>query len=68
MNVGDLVRIIDVPRGHNLDSLVGQVGFIMPTPTFPESWEHYINVFVENRRQVMYRRNIELVQRVDNAV
>ena len=68
MKVGDLVRIIDVPRGHNLDSLVGQVGFIMPTPTFPESWEHYINVFVENRRQVMYRRNIELVQRVDNAV
>ncbi len=61
MQVGDLVRIIDVPRGHNLDSLVGQVGFIMPTPTFPETWEHYINVFVENRRQVMHRANIEVI-------
>ena len=68
MKVGDLVRIIDVPRGHNLDSLVGQVGFIMPTPTFPETWEHYINVFVENRRQCMLRSHIELIQRVDNAV
>jgi hypothetical protein len=61
VNVGDLVRIIDVPRGHDLESLVGQVGFIMPTPTFPESWEFYINVFVENRRQVMHRRNIEVI-------
>jgi hypothetical protein len=68
MQVGDLIRIIDVPRGHNLDSLVGQVGFIMPTPTFPETWEHYINVFVENRRQCMLRSHIELIQRVDNAV
>jgi hypothetical protein len=63
VKVGDLVRIIDVPRGHNLDSLVGQVGFIVPTPTFPDSWDHYINVFVENRRQVMYRKNIQLIQR-----
>ena len=61
MNVGDFVRIIDVPRGHDLESLVGQVGFIMPTPTFPASWEFYINVVVDNRRQVMHRRNIEVI-------
>ena len=64
MKIGDLVRIEDVPRGAGLDSLIGQVGVVLPTPTFPDSWEHYINVFVENRRQVMYRKNIQLIQRV----
>ncbi len=61
MQVGDLVRIVDVPRGHGLDSLVGQVGVILPTPDSPSSWEHYINVFVDNRLQVMYRANIEVI-------
>ena len=59
MQVGDLVRIVDVPRGHGLEPLIGQVGFVMPTPDFPSSWDDYINVFVDNRRQVMYRANIE---------
>ena len=61
MNVGDLVRIERVPRGQGLDSLVGQVGVILPTPDFPSSWDHYINVFVDNRLQVMYRANIEVI-------
>ena len=61
MRIGDLVRIIEIPRGHGLDSLVGQIGFIMPTPDFPSSWDHYINVFVDNRLQVMYRANIEVI-------
>ena len=61
MQVGDLVRIVDVPRGHGLDSLVGQVGVVMPTPETPSSWDHYINVFVDNRLQVMYRANIEVL-------
>jgi len=61
VQVGDLVRIVDVPRGHGLDSLVGQVGVILPTPDSPSSWEHYINVFVDNRLQVMYRANIEVI-------
>lgn len=61
MRIGDLVRIIEAPRGHGLDSLVGQIGFIMPTPDFPSSWDHYINVFVDNRLQVMYRANIEVI-------
>ena len=61
MNVGDLVRIERVPRGQGLDSLVGQVGVILPPPDFPSSWDHYINVFVDNRLQVMYRANIEVI-------
>jgi len=61
VQVGDLVRIVDVPRGHGLDSLVGQVGVVMPTPETPSSWDHYINVFVDNRLQVMYRANIEVL-------
>ena len=61
MNVGDLVRIERVPRGQGLDSLVGQVGVILPTPDFPSSWDHYINIFVDNRLQVMYRANIEVL-------
>ena len=61
MNVGDLVRIERVPSGQGMDFLIGQVGFIMPTPDFPESWEFYINVFVDGRRQVMYRANIEVI-------
>ena len=61
MNVGDLVRIERVPRGQGLDSLVGQVGIILPTPDSPSSWDHYINVFVDNRLQVMYRANIEVI-------
>ena len=61
MKPGDLVRITDVPRGHGLDALVGQVGFILPTPDFPSSWDDYINVFVDNRLQVMYRANIEVI-------
>ena len=61
MNVGDLVRIERVPSGQGLDSLVGQVGVILPTPDFPSSWDHYINVFVDNRLQVMYRANIEVI-------
>jgi len=61
VRVGDLVRIARVPRGQGMDSLIGQVGFIMPTPDFPSSWEHYINVFVDGRRQVMYRANIEVI-------
>ena len=61
MNVGDLVRIERVPRGQGMDSLVGQVGVILPTPDFPSSWDHYINVFVDNRLQVMYRANIEVI-------
>ena len=61
MNVGDLVRIERVPRGQGMDSLIGQVGFIMPTPDFPSSWDHYINIFVDNRLQVMYRANIEVI-------
>ena len=61
MNVGDLVRIERVPIGQGMDSLVGQVGVILPTPDFPESWDHYINVFVDNRLQVMYRANIEVI-------
>ena len=64
MKVGDLVKIERVPIGQGMDSLIGQVGVILPTPTFPNSWDHYINVFVENRRQVMYRKNIQLIQRV----
>ncbi len=64
MQVGDLVRIEAVPRGQGMDSLIGLAGVIMPTPTFPESWDHYINVFVENRIQVMYRDNLHLVQRL----
>ena len=62
MKVGDMVRIEHVPEGHGLDSLVGQAGIIMPTPTSPETWEHYINVFVESRIQVMYRNNLQLIQ------
>ena len=61
MNVGDLVRIERVPRGQGMDSLVGQVGVILPTPDFPSSWDDYINVFVDNRLQVMYRANIEVI-------
>ena len=61
MNVGDLVRIEKVPIGQGMDSLIGQVGVILPTPDFPESWDHYINVFVDNRLQVMYRANIEVI-------
>ena len=61
MNVGDLVRIERVPRGQGLDSLVGQVGVVLPTPDFPSSWDHYINIFVDNRLQVMYRANIEVI-------
>jgi hypothetical protein len=61
VRVGDLVRILDVPRGHGLESLIGQIGFVMPTPDFPSSWEYYVNVFVDNRRQVMYRTNIEVI-------
>ena len=61
MNIGDLVRIERVPRGQGMDSLVGQVGVILPTPDFPSSWDHYINVFVDGRRQVMYRANIEVI-------
>ena len=61
MNVGDLVRIERVPSGQGMDFLIGQVGFIMPTPDFPSSWDHYINVFVDGRRQVMYRANIEVI-------
>ena len=61
MKVGDLVRIERVPIGQGMDSLIGQVGFIMPTPDFPSSWGHYINVFVDNRLQVMYRANIEVI-------
>jgi len=64
VKVGDLVKIERVPIGQGMDSLIGQVGVILPTPTFPNSWDHYINVFVENRRQVMYRKNIQLIQRV----
>ena len=62
MNVGDLVRIERVPIGQQgMDSLVGQVGVILPTPDFPSSWDHYINIFVDNRLQVMYRANIEVI-------
>jgi len=61
VNVGDLVRIEKVPIGQGMDSLIGQVGVILPTPDFPESWDHYINVFVDNRLQVMYRANIEVI-------
>ena len=61
MQVGDLVRIERVPIGQGLDFLIGQVGFIMPTPDFPSSWDHYINFFVDGRRQVMYRANIEVI-------
>ena len=63
MKVGDLVRIEDVPRGHDFDSLKGQVGVIMPTPTSPKSWDEYVHVFVENSILVMYRRNLRLIQR-----
>ena len=61
MQVGDLVKITRVPIGQGMDSLIGQVGFIMPSPDFPSSWDHYINVFVDGRRQVMYRANIEVI-------
>jgi hypothetical protein len=61
MKVGDLVRIERVPMGQGLDSLIGQVGVILPTPDFPDSWDHYINIFVSNRIQVMYRTNIGVV-------
>ena len=64
MNVGDLVRIARVPGGQGMDSLIDQVGVILPTPDFPDTWDHYINVFVENRIQVMYRKNIVLIQRI----
>ena len=47
-----------------MDSLIDQVGVILPTPDFPDTWDHYINVFVENRIQVMYRKNIVLIQRI----
>ncbi len=64
MKVGDLVRIERVPRGQGMDSLIGQVGVILPTPDYPESWDHYINVFVESRRQVMYRKSLQLIQKI----
>jgi len=61
MKVGDLVRIRRVPIGQGLDSLIGRLGFVVPTPDFPSSWDHYINVFVDGRKQVMYRANIEVL-------
>jgi len=64
VKVGDLVRIEDVPCGHGLDSLVGRAGVVMPTPTIPDSWNEYVNVFVENRTQVMHRNNIRLIRRM----
>jgi len=61
VKIGDLVRIEKVPIGQGMDSLIDQVGFIMPTPDFPDTWDHYINVFVDGRKQVMYRANIEVI-------
>ena len=62
MKVGDLMRIVDVPRGHGLDSLIDRAGVIMPTPTFPNSWTEYVNVFVENRIHVISRANLQLIR------
>ena len=62
MKVGDMVRIVWVPEGHGLGSLIGQAGIIMPTPTSPPSWDAYVNVLVESRIQVMYRNNLQLIQ------
>ena len=64
MKAGDLVRIEDVPRGHGMDSLIGQPGVIMPTPTSPPSWGEYVNIFVENSIQVMRRDSLQLIQRM----
>ncbi len=61
MKVGDLVRIERVPIGQGMDSLVGQTGIVLPTPSWPESWDHYVNVYVNEGTQVMYRANIEVV-------